>query len=150
MPFPYRGVLFLCRGNAVRSQMAEGIFRSLAPKKVEVWSAGGVPIGLDGRTVEVMGEIGIDISGYASKSVDQIPIEKVDLVITLCGGPDDPCPDFPGTAEIRQWPSPDPFMSPPQGPDGLDLFRQVRDELKKRITKLLKENDSQKKQTNTS
>ena len=137
MPFSYHGVLFLCRGNSVRSQMAEGIFRSMGPEGVKVWSAGGVPIGLDERAVQVMQEIGIDISGQKSKSIDEIPLDQVDLIVSLCGGPDDPCPDVPEGVEYLQWPMPDPFLSPPKGPDGLGLFREVRDALKERITSLV-------------
>lgn len=137
MPFGYKGVLFLCRGNSVRSQMAEGLFRDAAKDSAEVWSAGDFPIGLDSRSVAVMKEIGIDISGHVSKRLIGVPLEKVDLVITLCGDENDPCPAVSGKMKKLHWPLPDPYLSEQTGADGLDSFRAVRDELKRKVDDLL-------------
>lgn len=137
MSFGYKGVLFLCRGNSVRSQMAEGLFRDMASNSIEVWSAGDFPIGLDSRSVAVMKEIGIDISGYISKRLSSVPLDKVDLVITLCGDEKDPCPAVSGEMGKLHWPLPDPYLSEQTGADGLGGFRAVRDELKRKIDDLL-------------
>lgn len=139
MSFLYTGVLFLCRGNAVRSQMAEGFFRSLAPEGVRVWSAGYSPIGVVAETVTVMNEVGVDISAQVSKGMDEIPKEAIDLVITLCGDRDDPCPVFPGKTERLHWPLMDPYLANRTGDDGLDEFRSVRDTIKKRVADLLQQ-----------
>lgn len=135
--FPYKGVLFVCRGNAVRSQMGEGLMRTMAPKDVFVWSAGYSPIGVLSQTIAVMREIGIDISYHTSKSIKDVPMEDIDLVITLCGGKDDICPHVPGDMKRLHWPMPDPFMAAPAGADGLEGFRVVRDAIKDRIELLL-------------
>lgn len=137
--FTHKGVLFVCRGNAVRSQMAEGLMRAMAPQDVFVWSAGYTPIGVLSQTVAVMEEIGIDISHNTSKSIQDVPLEDVDLVITLCEGKDDICPHVPGDIDRLHWPMPDPFMAAPAGSDGLDGFRVVRDAIKKKIESLLQE-----------
>jgi arsenate reductase len=131
-PFPYQGILFLCRGNAVRSQMAEALLKKFAPAGVHIWSAGEAPVGLDPRSVTVMNEIGIDISGQRSKHFSEIPLDQVDLVITLCDD-NTVCPRVPGKHTIMAWPLPDAPLQPPSGSDGLDPFRDVRDQLTRRI-----------------
>ena len=136
--FPYKGILFVCRGNAVRSQMGEGLMRAMAPKDVFVWSAGYMPIGVLSESIAVMQEIGIDISHHTSKSITDVPLEDVDLVITLCGGKDDICPHVPGDMRRLHWPMPDPFMAAPAGADGMEGFRVVRDAIKEKIELLLK------------
>jgi arsenate reductase len=120
--------------------MAEGFMRELAPEGIEVWSAGIAPIGLDRRAVAVMREIGIDISGHGSKGVESVPLDRVDLIVTLCSDAE-PCPRTPKPAKVLHWPLPDPYLSPPKGQDGLDVFREIRDELKKRIVALLDEGE---------
>ena len=81
-----KGILFLCVANSARSQMAEGIARSLAPPGIKIWSAGSRPTSVRPEAIAVLQEIGIDISGHSSKSVTEIPPAEVDTVITLCGG----------------------------------------------------------------
>ncbi|KPJ85671.1 hypothetical protein AMJ57_02235 [Parcubacteria bacterium SG8_24] len=135
----HKGILFVCRGNSVRSQMAEGLARAAAPEGIEVWSAGTHPIGLDDRAVAVMKEVGIDISGQTSKSVGDVPLGRVDLVVVLCGGADDPCPQVSAGVDRLHWPLPDPYLTVPAGPDGLDTFRRVRNELKDKITGLFRQ-----------
>ncbi len=91
-----RRVLFLCLANSARSQMAEGIARALAPAGVKVSSAGSAPTRLNPLAIRALAEIGVDISGQRSKSVDEIPPSEVDVVVTLCA--EEVCPAFLGKA----------------------------------------------------
>ena len=92
-----KGILFLCVANSARSQMAEGIARSLAPPGVKIWSAGSRPTKVRPEAIEVLKEIGIDISEHRSKAVAEIPADDVDTVITLCA--EEECPVFLGKAK---------------------------------------------------
>jgi arsenate reductase len=123
-------VLFLCTGNSARSQMAEGLLRNLAGDKFEVVSAGTTPKGLHPRSVEVMKEIGIDVSQQTSKGVMQFLNEKFDYVITVCDRAKQQCPIFPG-AEPIHWGFDDPAEAPPD--KQLDTFRRVRNEILQRL-----------------
>ena len=92
-------VLILCTGNSCRSQMAEGLWRQLGGKAWEVYSAGSNPAGyVHPRAIEVMREIGLDISGQESKSLDRFRDEPFDLVITVCDRARESCPVFPRRA----------------------------------------------------
>jgi arsenate reductase len=126
-----RGLLFLCVANSARSQMAEGIARSLAPPGVNVWSAGSRPTRVRPEAIAVLAEIGIDISRHRSKSVCEIPVGAVDTVITLCG--EEECPLFPGRTRRIHWGLPDPTAVDGSQPERLDAFRRTRDELRQRI-----------------
>lgn len=129
-----RGVLFLCVANSARSQMAEGIARSLAPEGVEVFSAGSNPGKLNPLAVQALAEIGIDISGHRSKGMSEVPAAKVDAVITLCA--EEVCPAWLGRAHRVHWGLPDPAAA--QGGETVKLssFRAVRDELVRRLERL--------------
>jgi len=87
-----KGILFLCVANSARSQMAEGIARSLAPPEVKIWSAGSRPTNVHPEAIAALKEIGIDISDYHSKTVGEIPDAQIDTVITLCA--EEECPVF--------------------------------------------------------
>jgi arsenate reductase len=126
-----RGVLFLCVANSARSQMAEGIARSLAPASVTVWSAGSQPTRVRPEAITVLAEIGIDISQHRSKAVADIPADQVDTVITLCG--EEECPVFLGRARRLHWGLPDPAGDGGSDVDRLDAFRRTRDELRRRL-----------------
>ena len=102
----YKGILFLCVANSARSQMAEGIARSLAPDGVRLFSAGSEPATLNPLAVKALAEIGIDISGHASKAIETIPASEIDTVVTLCN--EEACPLFPGDVERIHWGLPDP------------------------------------------
>ena len=132
---PARGILFLCVSNAARSQMAEGIARSIAPAGTKVWSAGSRPTSVRPEAITVLREICIDISGYRSKAVTEIPATEVDTVITLCG--EQECPLFLGKATRLHWDLHDPAAVAGSDADRLTAFRQVRDELRHRIKILL-------------
>jgi arsenate reductase len=130
------GILFLCVANSARSQMAEGIARSLAPPGVKIWSAGSRPTNVRPEAIEVLKEIGIDISGHRSKAVAEIPAGNVDTVITLCA--EEECPVFLGKAEKLHWELPDPAAVTGSKLEGLAAFRETRNELHRRITAFFK------------
>ena len=126
-----KGVLFLCVANSARSQMAEGIARSLAPGGTKIWSAGSRPTSVRPEAIAVRREIGIDISGHRAKAVAEIPAAEVDTVITLCG--EEECPVFLGRATRLHWGLRDPAAVSSSEGERLDAFRKVRDELRRRI-----------------
>lgn len=131
-------VLFLCSGNSARSQMAEGLLRNLAGNKFDVVSAGTKPKGLHPRSVEVMKEIGIDVSRQASKDLKQFLNQKFDYVITVCDRAKQQCPIFPG-AEPVHWGFDDPAEAPLD--KELQTFRRVRDEILQRLRLFLLANE---------
>jgi arsenate reductase len=130
-------VLILCTGNSARSQMAEGLLRSMAGDRLDVFSAGTRPAGLNPNAVAAMGEIGIDISGHRSKSVDEFRGQPFDYVLTVCDGAREACPVFPGTARQFHQDFEDPAAAPSDGQ--LEVFRKVRDELRSWIEELIPE-----------
>jgi arsenate reductase len=134
-------VLFLCVANSARSQMAEGIARALAPASVKVSSAGSQPSGLNPLAVKALAEIGIDISGHLSKSVNDIPSADVDAVITLCA--EEVCPAWLGKAIRLHWGLPDPARAGTKDAERLQAFRDVRDELRKRLAVVFRQPDAE-------
>ena len=126
-----RHILFLCVANSARSQMAEGIARFLAPQGVTISSAGSSPASVHPRAVQVLKEIGIDISGHRSKGLDSIDAGSVDAVITLCA--EEVCPVFLGKAHRVHWGLPDPAGVTGTEETRLNAFRSVRDELLRRL-----------------
>ena len=126
-----KGILFLCVANSARSQLAEGLARSIAPPDTRVWSAGSHPTSVRHEAVAVLGELGIDISHQRSKSVREIPPDEVDTVITLCG--EQECPLFPGEVTRLHWGLPDPAATTGSEAERLDAFRRTRDDLRRRI-----------------
>jgi arsenate reductase len=136
---PKLRVLFLCTGNAARSQMAEGFARALAGDVLQARSAGTRPKGLDPRAVRVMAEAGVDISGQRSKSVAEIAGEPLDLVVTVCDDARESCPVFPGRVSTRHAG----FEDPPRAAAGaaseeeaLACYRRVRDEIRAFVERL--------------
>ena len=127
-------VLFLCVHNASRSQMAEGFARALAPDDVMVMSAGSEPREVHAKAIEVMNEIGIDISAQTSKHLDHVPCQDADTVVTLCGEAQESCPTVAPTVRRLHWPLPDPSAVPPERQ--LEVFREVRDEIRWRVASL--------------
>jgi arsenate reductase len=128
-----KGVLFLCVQNSARSQMAEGLARAIFGGAVRVQSAGSQPAGVNPLAVAAMGEIGIDISGQTSKSVESIDPRGVDTVITLCAEKE--CPVLSGNVSRLHWPIVDPAAPAPSlSDDGrLAKFRVARDQIKARL-----------------
>ena len=125
-------VLFLCSHNAARSQMAEGFLRTYAGDRLSVQSAGTKATELHPLAVRAMGEIGIDISGQRSKSVDDVG-EGWDVVVTVC---DANCPIPPRSGLKLRWSFPDPALSAGDEAQRLAAFRTVRDGIEKRVRSL--------------
>jgi arsenate reductase len=128
------GFLFLCVGNSARSQMAEGLARAHFGDTVRVQSAGSKPSSVHPLAVAALAEVGIDLSRQRSKSVAEIDPASVDLVITLCA--EEVCPVFPKRVRKIHWPLPDPASEPSPTEHPIDAFRDVRDELARRIAEL--------------
>lgn len=126
-------ILFLCVANSARSQIAEGLARRLLGTTIEVLSAGSQPSKVNPYAIETMAEIGIDITGHVSKSVDDIDIGSIDLVITLCA--EEVCPVLPGRVRRLHWPISDPATKdatlPPE--EMRMRFRAAREEIKGRL-----------------
>jgi arsenate reductase (thioredoxin) len=129
-------ILFLCVANSARSQMAEGIAKSLAPQGVLISSAGSKPLSVNPLAVKVLKEIGIDISSHHSKSVDDIDPSTVDAVITLCA--EEVCPVFLGKAARLHWGMTDPASAGNHEEARLEAFRKIRDEIKTRLNYLFR------------
>jgi arsenate reductase (thioredoxin) len=132
-------VLFLCTENACRSQMAEGLMNHDLAGKVKAFSAGVRPSRVNPRAIQVMAELGIDISRHRSKSVDDLAGEHFDLVITVCDNAAKQCPMFSGQAEILHVGFPDPATATGTEEEILAVFRAVRDDLRERLGRLLQE-----------
>lgn len=126
-------VLFLCTGNACRSQMSEGWARQLKGDLIEAYSAGVAPHGVDPRAVRVMAEAGVDISGHHSKHLDELREIPFDYVVTVCDNAAESCPVFPGkTRKLHHS-----FQDPPRlardaatEEQALAHYRRVRDEIR--------------------
>ena len=129
-----KSMLFLCVANSARSQMAEGIARHLFGDAIRVQSAGSQPSHVRPEAIQVLGELGVDISAHHSKSVEAIGPESVDTVITLCA--DEVCPVFLARATRLHWGLPDPAAAEGHAQARLGAFRATRDELLKRLSHL--------------
>jgi arsenate reductase len=134
-----RHILFLCVQNSARSQLAEGVARFFAPPGVKVSSAGSSPAFVRPQAIQVLKEIGIDISGHRSKSIEEIAAASVDAVVTLCA--EEVCPVFLGTAVRLHWGLPDPAKAPGDDEARLNAFRATRDELFRRLKLLFEGRD---------
>jgi arsenate reductase len=125
-------ILILCTGNSCRSHLAEGILRAAAGDTFRVASAGSKPAGyVHPLAIEVMREIGIDLSGHRSKHLDEFLGEEIETVITVCGNADAACPMFPGQVNRHHWGFDDPAHATGSEEEKLAVFRRVRDEIKR-------------------
>jgi len=125
-------VLILCTGNSCRSHLAEGILRVAAGDLLDVQSAGSKPAGyVHPFAIQVMKEIGLDISGHHSKSMHDFLNQPVETVITVCGHADQACPLFPGQLNRHHWGFDDPAQATGTEEEKLAVFRRVRDEIKR-------------------
>jgi two-component system phosphate regulon sensor histidine kinase PhoR len=131
------GILFLCTGNSCRSQMAEGFARQLLRNGQRVYSAGTTPEEMHPLAIQVMKEVGIDISSQRPKGIESIPLDQIRRVITLCGDGADSCPSLPQKVEQLHWPLPDPARMEGTQEEILSGFRAVRDQIHERVEKLL-------------
>ncbi len=130
-------VLFLCTENACRSQMAEGLVNHYLAGQVRAFSAGIAPSRVNPRAVAVMAELGIDISGQRSKSIDDLTGEQFDLVITVCDRANEQCPFFPGPVKRLHVGFADPGRATGSEAEILAVFRQVRDKMRKKLIPLI-------------
>lgn len=128
-----RRVLFLCTENSARSQMAEGFLRHWGGSAFEVYSAGTRPSTVHPLTVRVMQEVGIDITGHRSKSVDAFAGMTFDVVVTLCDIAREACPVFPVARRQLHWDIPDPRAVEGSEDERLAAFRRARDLIRARI-----------------
>jgi arsenate reductase len=135
-------VLILCTGNSERSQMAEGLLRHEAGDRFDVHSAGTKPSLVRPEAISVMNEIGIDISGHRSKSVEEFIGEHLDYVITACDNAKESCPVFPGITKRLHWPFEDPAAVQGSEDERKTAFRKVRDQIHGRIMVFLGESTS--------
>jgi len=128
-------VLILCTGNSCRSQMAEAFLRKAADGAVEVASAGSKPSGyVHPLAIRAMAEVGIDLDGARSKSLDEFVEDGVETVITVCGNADQACPTFPGQVSRYHWGFYDPAEATGTEDEQMEVFRRVRDEVERVFT----------------
>lgn len=131
-------VLFLCTHNSSRSQMAEGILRARGGAAYDVFSAGTEPRVVHPLAIKVMQEIGIDISLYRAKSLEEFREQPpMDLVVTVCDEAAEACPYFPNARRQVHWGFPDPSSAEGSEEKRLAVYRQVRDALARRIEDFL-------------
>jgi len=134
-------ILVLCTGNSARSQMGEGLFRAEGAGDFEVFSAGTKPSLVRPEAIAVMKEIGIDISGQRSKSVDEFAGQPIDYVVTVCDNARDNCPLFPA-GERLHWSFEDPAAVQGSEQERLDAFRRIRDQIQERVRGFFRERAS--------
>lgn len=134
---PRRRVLFLCTHNSARSQMAEGLLRALGAESFEAFSAGTEATHVRPLAIRAMAELGIDISGQESKTLDRYLNEPFDAVITVCDQANEACPVFFGARERLHWSFPDPSKALGSDEQQLAVYRQVRDAIRERIEREL-------------
>lgn len=133
-----RRVLFLCTGNSARSQMAEGLVNHFLGDRWEAFSAGTHPTGyVHPLAVQAMAELGIDISGQRSKSVDEFRGQNFDVVITLCDSAAQECPVWLGPGRAVHMGFPDPAQADGVMADRIDAFRRVRDGIREKVLRYL-------------
>jgi len=131
-------LLFLCTGNACRSQMAEGWTKHLKADVIEPHSAGVNPHGLDPRAVKVMAEAGVDISSHRSKHVRELAGIAFDYVVTVCDNANEQCPFFPGKTKVVHVGFDDPPKRAAEArteEEALDHYRRIRDEIRDFVRK---------------
>ncbi|MDE2058292.1 MAG: arsenate reductase ArsC [candidate division NC10 bacterium] len=130
-------VLFVCTHNSARSQMAEGLLRALAGDRFDVASAGTEATRVHPLAIRVMDEVGIDLRGHTSKTIDAFLGERWDYVITVCDSANERCPMFPGRTTRIHWSFDDPSQATGTDEDRLKSFRRVRDAILTRLRQWL-------------
>ena len=131
-------VLFICTANSVRSQMAEGLLKTLGSGRWEARSGGIFSSYIHPSAIRAMEEIGVDISRQTSKSIDRFVKKKFDYTITLCDEAAKSCPNFSGRGKQLHWPFEDPAAATGTVEERLAVFRKVRDKLKTKIEEFLR------------
>ena len=130
-------VLFICTGNACRSQIAHGLLRDMAPDQFDVFSAGSHPSQVHPMSIAIMEEVGIDISHHTSDFVDDYLDVGIHTVITVCDNANQVCPTFPGDVERIHWSIDDPFRGWSFNTNQLDSFRETRRNIRRRLESFL-------------
>ena len=132
-----KNIIFICTGNACRSQIAHGLLESMAGDKFEVFSAGSHPSQVHIMSTKIMEEIGIDISHHTSDFIDDYLKTGIEIIITVCDNANEICPIFPGNIEKIHWSINDPFKGWDYNKNQMQSFRKTRDEIKERIINFL-------------
>ncbi|MBH57958.1 MAG: low molecular weight phosphatase family protein [Planctomycetaceae bacterium] len=134
--------LILCTGNSCRSQMAERLFPMISNGNWEAVSAGSNPSGyVHPKAIEVMQELGVDLSNGVSEHVDVYREQEFDLVVTVCDNAAESCPQFVGAKNRLHWPFDDPADASGSDAEVLNCFRAIRDQIAQRITQYLNSGD---------
>jgi arsenate reductase len=127
-------VLFLCTGNSCRSQMAEGMVKQYLSKRWKAYSAGTEPSGyVHPLAIQVMAELGINISRYRSKSTEEFQGKRLDMIITVCDDAAENCPIWLGEGNVAHISFPDPAKASGTDEEKLAVFRAVRDDIRRRV-----------------
>ena len=132
-----KNIIFICTGNACRSQIAHGLLQNLANDRFNVFSAGSHPSRVHLMSIKVMEEIGIDISHHKSDHIDEYLDKGIDIVITVCDNANKLCPIFPGNVERLHWSIDDPFRGWDYNEYQTESFRVTREKIKAKILDFL-------------
>ena len=130
-------VIFICTGNACRSQMAEGFLKHYKSNEYKVYSAGTNPTKVHPAAIKVMSELNINISNHTSDHMNDFLDKKIDIVITVCDDANQKCPIFPGSQKSIHWSIEDPFINWSDDENLLDPYRKCRDAIKKKIKEFI-------------
>lgn len=130
-------VLILCTGNSARSQMAEGLLRSMAGDRFDAFSAGTRPSFVRPEAIAAMRDLGVDITSHRSKSVDEFAGLAFDYVITVCDNARESCPVFPANTQRIHWSFEDPAAVEGEEAVRLAAFRDIRDQIAARFREFL-------------
>ncbi len=136
---PRQRVLIVCTANACRSQMAEGLWRHLGGQRWEVFSAGLRPTRVHPLAIRVMDEIGIDIRGQKSESIEAYRDQPFDLLVTVCDHAEQACPTPPHVVNKLHWPFADPDAASGDEAQRLRVFRNVRDQIAWKVKAFLEQ-----------
>ena len=130
-----KNILFLCEDNACLSVMAESMAKHMSPPKIRIFSAGVRPGRIPPEVRRVLQEIGVEQSASTTKSVDQVPTNEIDLVVSF-GDAHEQCGSLPSKAKVEKWAIPNPMRTPGESPAALSAYRSGRDEIDKRVAAL--------------
>ena len=133
-----KNIIFICSGNACRSQIAHGLLENIEGNRFNVFSAGSHPSLVHPMSIKIMEEIGIDISHHTSDHIDDHLDKGIDIVITVCDNANKLCPVFPGNVERLHWSIEDPFKGWDYNEDEIESFRNTRKEINDKILYFLK------------
>ncbi len=132
-----KNIIFICTGNACRSQIAHGLLENISGNRFNVFSAGSLPSRVHPMSIKIMKEIGIDISHHTSDHIDDYMDKGIDIVITVCDNANKLCPIFPGNINRLHWSIDDPFKGWDYNENQINFFRRTRDEINERILDFL-------------